>query len=57
MFRPNFSGDKLKGGEDQAASPAGRTNDYAAISVRPIARSLRISANGISAKDDCSLHF
>jgi hypothetical protein len=57
MFLSNFSGDKLKGSEDQAASPAGRTDHYAAISVRPVSPALRLSENGISATDNFSLHL
>ena len=57
MFLSNFSGDKLKGGEDQAASPAGRTNNHGAVSVRPVSPSLRLSENGISATDNLSLHL
>jgi hypothetical protein len=57
MFLSNFSGDKLKGSEDQAASPAGRTDNYAAVSVRPVSPALRLSENGISATDNFSLHL
>ena len=57
MFVSNFSGDKLKGSEDQAASPTGRTNNRAAVSARPVSPALRLSENGISATDDFSLHL
>ena len=57
MFLSNFSGDKLKGSVDQAASPAGRTNNHATVSIRPVSPSLRLFENGISATDDFSLHL
>jgi hypothetical protein len=57
MFFSNFSGNKLKGSGDQAASPTGRTDNHAAVSVRPVIPSLRLSENGISATDNLSLHL
>jgi hypothetical protein len=57
MFLSNFSGDELKGSEDQAASPPSRTDNHAAVSARPVSPALRLSENGISSTDDFSLHL
>jgi len=57
MFRSNFSCNQLKGSDDQAASPASRADDYAAVSVPRIIPSRRLCDNRHSATDNFSLHF
>jgi hypothetical protein len=57
MLRSNFSGNKLKGSDDQAASAASRTDDDAAVSVPRIITSRRLCDNRHSATDDFSLHL
>jgi hypothetical protein len=57
MFRSNFSGNKLKGSEDEAASPARWTNHHTTVPIRPVNPSPGVSENGISTTDDFSLHL
>jgi hypothetical protein len=57
MFRSNFSGNKLKSSDNQAASPASRADDYAAVSVPGIIPPRRLCDNRHSTTDDFSLHL
>jgi hypothetical protein len=57
MFRSNFSGNELKSSDDQAASPASRADDYAAVSVPGIIPPRRLCDNRHSTTDDFSLHL
>ena len=58
IFCSDFSGDELKGDENQAASSSGRANDYAAVPVPGIpCLCLTLSHHGTSPTDDFGLHF
>jgi hypothetical protein len=59
FFCSDFSGDELKGDENQAAGSSGRVKDYVAVSVPGIKSRLclTLSHNGTSTTDDFGLHF
>jgi hypothetical protein len=56
FFWAGFSGEELKGGKHQAASPSSWSNDGAPVPVPPVNPWLTLSDNGPLATDDFGLH-